>query len=56
MRFMVALGMDAQHGTIWDANEAVGLLSDRTHGRANILYHEPFALRGTVPILSVLGG
>jgi len=56
MRFMVALGLDAEHGTIWDANEAGGLLSDRTLGKAEILYHEPFAPRGTVPILSVLGG
>jgi len=56
MRLMVALGMDTEHGSIMDASEAMGLLSDRTDGRAKILYHEPFVPRGTVPILSVLGG
>ena len=55
-RFMVALGMDAERSTIWDANAAWGLLIDTTHAKANILCHEPFAPRGTVPILSVLGG
>jgi hypothetical protein len=56
MRLMVALSLDAEHGSLMDASEAWGLLSDRTHGKAKILCHEPNAPRGTVPILSVLGG
>jgi hypothetical protein len=56
MRFMPTLSLDAEHGSILDASETGGLLSDRTHGKAKILHHEPDALRGTVSILSVLGG
>lgn len=56
LRFMVALGLDAEHGTIMDCQDAVQLLEDRLGEHAKVLFHEPFAPRGTVPILSVLGG
>jgi len=55
-RLMVALSLDANHGMLSEADEALGALSERVGEETKVLWHMPIALREAVPILSVLGG
>lgn len=55
-RVMVTLSIDEKQGLLSDANEAWGLLDERTQEQTKILGHMPVVPAGSVPILSVLGG